>query len=124
MEQMRMQKLLYYCQVWSVALRRVTLFDEEIEAWVNGPVVPAFWRQHAYAYSITDVSGDVACLSGPERTLIDKVFEVYEKYTGVQLSEMTHREKPWKDARNGLASNVRSSSTIDPISAGEYYRSR
>src|SRR5262245_32067863 len=37
---LRLQKLLYYAQGWSLAQRGVALFPDKIEAWALGPVVP------------------------------------------------------------------------------------
>lgn len=37
---MKLQKLLYYAQGWHLALKGDALFDERIEAWPHGPVVP------------------------------------------------------------------------------------
>ena len=36
---LRLQKLLYYTQGWSLALRDKALFKDRIEAWAHGPVV-------------------------------------------------------------------------------------
>ncbi len=38
---LRLQKLLYYAQAWSLAMRDKPLFDDRIEAWPSGPVVPS-----------------------------------------------------------------------------------
>ena len=35
----KLQKLVYYCQAWSLVWDEEPLFSERIEAWVNGPVV-------------------------------------------------------------------------------------
>src|SRR5205823_14692025 len=42
---LRLQKLLYYAQAWSLVLRESELFPEEIEAWRWGPVVPAVYNK-------------------------------------------------------------------------------
>lgn len=41
MTSMKLQKLVYYCQAWHLAWSDEPLFRESIEAWANGPVVPA-----------------------------------------------------------------------------------
>lgn len=41
MATMKLQKLVYYCQGWHLAWDGEPLFDERIEAWASGPVVPA-----------------------------------------------------------------------------------
>lgn len=35
---MKLQKLCYYCQAWSLVWDDTPLFDEKFEAWANGPV--------------------------------------------------------------------------------------
>jgi uncharacterized phage-associated protein len=39
MTAMKLQKLVYYSQAWSVVWDERPLFPEKIEAWANGPVV-------------------------------------------------------------------------------------
>ena len=38
MSTMKLQKLCYYAQVWSLVWDDYPLFDEDFEAWANGPV--------------------------------------------------------------------------------------
>ena len=35
---MKLQKLVYYCQAWSLVWDDAPLFSESIEAWANSPV--------------------------------------------------------------------------------------
>ncbi|MFD2419431.1 Panacea domain-containing protein [Amycolatopsis pigmentata] len=42
---LKLQKLLYYAQGHYLALTGRPLFDDEIQAWSHGPVVPAVYRQ-------------------------------------------------------------------------------
>jgi uncharacterized phage-associated protein len=41
MSAMKLQKLVYYSQAWSLVWEDRPLFREEIQAWASGPVVPA-----------------------------------------------------------------------------------
>ncbi len=52
MTAMKMQKLVYYAQAWTLARTGEPLFDEPIEAWVNGPVVRALYDQHRGQFSL------------------------------------------------------------------------
>lgn len=45
MTTIKLQKLVYYCQAWSLVWTESPLFDDRIEAWANGPVVPSLYRQ-------------------------------------------------------------------------------
>lgn len=51
----QLQKLLYYCQAWSLAFNGERLFPQEILAWDHGPVVPEVFQDHAGAIARTSV---------------------------------------------------------------------
>jgi uncharacterized phage-associated protein len=124
--QLKLQKLLYYCQMWYAAHYNEPLFSDPIQAWVNGPVVPTFWNRHRLEYWITpgSVAGDARRLSQRARHLVDGVIRVYGDYDGVQLSQMTHSERPWQVARASRPSSERGSDVIDPLEGGRFYRDR
>ena len=42
---LKLQKLVYYAQAWSLALLNRPLFDEEVEAWAHGPVVESIFQR-------------------------------------------------------------------------------
>ncbi len=42
----KLQKLVYYCQAWSLVWDEQPLFKEKIVAWANGPVVKELYEQH------------------------------------------------------------------------------
>ena len=94
-QQLRLQKLLYYCQAWRVAYRKPALFRDPIEAWAAGPVVPTVWRDHAYEYTVeSEPNGNPLALAPDQIQSIEAVLERYETYSGNQLSQLTHREIP------------------------------
>ena len=43
---MKLQKLVYYSQVWSLVWDEQPLFEARIEAWANGPVIPELYNEH------------------------------------------------------------------------------
>ena len=43
----QLQKLCYYAQAWHLALLDRPLFEEEIQAWVHDPVIPALYPIYA-----------------------------------------------------------------------------
>ena len=43
---MKLQKLLYYSQAWSLVWDDKPLFAEEFEAWANGPVCRELYNMH------------------------------------------------------------------------------
>jgi uncharacterized phage-associated protein len=99
---LRLQKLLYYVQGWSLALRGRAMFSERIEAWAHGPVVPSVYPKFA-EYGDKPISPEnmlvSQVLSKDDRELIESVWESYKVYSSSSLRTMTHSEAPWKDAR-------------------------
>lgn len=102
---MKLQKLVYYSQAWSLVWDESPLFSEPIEAWMDGPVVPQLFQHHRGRFEVRagEIPGDPAELTHSQRETIDKVIEAYGGLTGTQLSKLTHDEGPWVEARAGLA---------------------
>jgi len=124
MSAMRLQKLLYYSQAWSLVWEERPLFDEPIEAWANGPVVPAIYAEHKGKFSISQwPHGNLRNVDPLARETIDIVFEHYKKYNTQQLSDLTHAETPWREARRGIPDGERGSQIISQASMAEYYSS-
>jgi uncharacterized phage-associated protein len=122
MSAMKLQKLVYYSQAWHLVWDEKPLFDEAIEAWANGPVVPALYRQHRGLFTLAEWrSGDPDALTRSQRETVDLVLSAYGKYSAQQLSELTHRELPWIEARRGLGPTERSQRVINPQVMQDYY---
>lgn len=126
MTAMKLEKLVYYCQAWSLVWDSKPLFPEKIEAWANGPVVPDLYQVHRGMFSV-DVSvfkmGKTENLSKEEKETIDAVLETYGDKSPQWLSELTHNEDPWKNARNGLPVGVGGNREITASAMVEYYES-
>lgn len=125
MSAMKLQKLAYYSQAWQLVWEDEPLFPERIEAWANGPVSPALYEQHRGMFTVTsnDIDGDSTKLSDQQIESINKVIEFYGDKSAQWLSELTHIERPWLDARKGVAVGVRSNQEISLASMAEYYGS-
>lgn len=124
MSAMKLQKLAYYAQAWSLVWDEKPLFDEPIEAWANGPVVRALYEKHRGIYIVENISdGDPGRLSGEQIETIDAILEYYGDKSAQWLSDLSHEERPWKKARTGLADADRSSVIISHAAMHEYYSS-
>jgi len=125
MTAMKLQKLVYYTQAWHVVWEETPLFDDEIEAWINGPVVPALYDLHRgkFIISVNDIPNVDDELSSLEKENIDKVLEFYGDKSSQWLSDLTHSEEPWMQAREGLAPYQRGNQVISIRSMAEYYES-
>lgn len=120
----KLQKIVYYSQAWSSVWDDAPLFEERIEAWANGPVCPALYKEHRGKFKIDSLgNGDVSALSKDQIETIDEVYAFYGTKTPQYLSELTHSERPWIEARKGLNPGDRGSSEITLESMSEYYGS-
>lgn len=121
---MKMQKLCYYAQAWSLVWDEQPLFPERIEAWANGPVVRSLYAQHRGQWEIHSwPTGSADNLTPDQKASVDAVLNAYSKLTAQQLSDLTHQERPWNLARAGLAPTVRSEAEITPESMKDFYAS-
>ncbi len=99
----KLQKLLYYVQAWSLAFGNGPVFDDEIEAWVHGPVVRSVYRKYkefGFQPIIFDNRGYTPdCFSEDTKTIMNNVLGLYAKYDAEFLELRTHMEAPWIKAR-------------------------
>jgi len=125
MTAMKLQKLVYYSQAWSLVWDEKPLFPERIEAWANGPVVPDLYQAHRGVFIVNEAffDGNPKKLSKDERETIDAVLGTYADHPAQWLSELAHNEDPWKNAREGLAVGERSNREITHSAMVEYYES-
>lgn len=124
MTTMKLQKLVYYSQAWSLVWDGEPLFKEEIQAWANGPVCPKLFDSHKGAFNITHRSlekGDISNLNETQKETIDSILDFYGDKDGHWLSMLTHKERPWKDARVGCRDGDFCNETITLESMQDYY---
>ena len=101
----KVQKLCYYAQAWYCALYDGSpLFADEIQAWVQGPVVASLYPSFAdYRWNeIPQIDSAPSNLSPEAEKVLDAVYDTYGALTGDQLESLTHSEEPWKIARGYL----------------------
>ena len=122
MSAMRMQKLVYYSQAWSLVWDDRPLFQERIEAWANGPVVPELFEKHRGKFELSRWPlGNPDVLNSTEQETVDIVLDFYASHNAQWLSDLTHREDPWRDARKGLPEGERGNRIIKHSALQEYY---
>ncbi len=118
MTAMKLQKLVYYAQAWSLAWHYGLLFDEPIEAWDRGPIVRTLWNDHRGQWLVKHLSqGTAAQLAADESNIVDAVLGRYGGLDPEVLSELTHAEDPWRKAYEHGSSTV-----IDPNDLMIYYQ--
>jgi uncharacterized phage-associated protein len=123
MTAMKLQKLVYYCQAWSLVWDEKPIFPEKIEAWANGPVVRELYERHRGMFRVSEWDGNPDALTADEKETVEAVLRFYGKYPSMELSNMTHKESPWRDAREGMHSAQRGDEEITHAAMAEYYSS-
>ena len=101
----QLQKLCYYAQAWHCALYKgEPLFEDEIQAWVHGPVIASLYPVYAdYGWEkIPQKPFDASNMAEDAIDVLEAVYNTYGELSGGQLEKLTHSEKPWQQAREGL----------------------
>lgn len=120
---LKMQKLVYFAYVFYLVAKqgKERLFEEKIEAWPAGPVVPSLYRElKKYGSSPIDAESFVDITEqrfldklGPEvKNILDRTYENCEKWTAFELVVLSHEEKGWLEARKGLRPEEKSNNVI------------
>lgn len=97
---LQLQKFLYYEQGIYLAMYSKPLFENEIQAWRYGPVVPDVY----YWFNINlsnKIRGGNNTSNKLEKEAIDVIEYVADELISISpfdLVEQTHREAPWKEA--------------------------
>ncbi len=120
----KIQKLCYYAQAWYCALYDGSpLFNDEIQAWVHGPVVPALYHVYAdYKWTVIPKTDfDESKFNESVLNVLEAVYNTYGEFSGDQLESLTHSEDPWIQARGTLKPWETSTTPISCASMREYY---
>jgi uncharacterized phage-associated protein len=125
MSAMKLQKLVYYSQAWTLVWTENPLFDEEIQAWANGPVVWELYCLHRGMFRVDPglFQGDPSRLSEDQKDAVGRVLTYYGDKDPQWLSSLTHLETPWQQARSGVEKGQPCSNIISKESILEYYSS-
>lgn len=119
---LKLQKILYYLQGWHLGLYGEPLFEDDFEAWRLGPVVPEVYDMFKeYGNRAIDKPTDDADLDLPFQDYINSVLAVYAPEQAWTLADMTHKELPWVNARQGLKRNEESNNIIPMSSIKKHF---
>lgn len=99
---LQLMKLTYIAHGWSFPLRGADLFQNRIEAWKYGPVIPdlyhatkRFGRSPISLAMVGDPSELV--VDATTKAFLESVFNAYGHMSGVALSSLTHQSgTPWQ----------------------------
>lgn len=123
---LKLQKLLYYCQAWHLTIFNKPLFDENIEAWSHGPVIPTQYNRFSYILrneqiKVKNINIEVPQLEPDSETLLNEVLSIYGEHSASYLEALTHQELPWSSARGNSKPWERSNAVITHQSMIDFY---
>ncbi len=123
MSTMKLQKLIYYSQAWSLVWDEKPLFNSRIEAWANGPITRDLYDHHRghFTANVEMFPGDSANLTQDEKETVNVVLDAYGHLNGQQLSDLSHSERPWREAREGIANGAYSNNEVSQEVMQDFY---
>jgi uncharacterized phage-associated protein len=98
-DEMKLHKLLYFAQRESFAITNEPLFEGEFEGWRYGPVCKEI-RNSITKDGILDYDQDI---SDESKYIVNNIIFEYGALASWKLSELSHKEQSWKNARIGLS---------------------
>ncbi|MEO5358754.1 MAG: DUF4065 domain-containing protein [Nitrospirae bacterium YQR-1] len=98
---LKLQKLVYYAQGLYLIFFKKPLFEESIEAWTYGPVIPTLYHRYkeSGAGSIPppeNFTPDV--IAENDREFLDEIFDVFGQFSAIRLKDIAHEDMCWKQA--------------------------
>lgn len=113
---LKLQKILYFIQAEFISVMDNVCFNEKMEAWAYGPVVPDVYREFKWygsnqipciktkevfdldTFSFKKVNVDDSFLDKFDKETIDNVINDCINYSASQLVAIAHSQSPWIDA--------------------------
>lgn len=114
---LKLQKILYFIQAYFLISTKVQCFEERIEAWDFGPVVPEAYREYkqfgsgdipSISYIIKFNENDIwqskatkyndDVILQEDKSRIESVVDKFADYSATDLVTITHAQTPWKNA--------------------------
>ena len=127
-DQLKLQKLLYFAQAWYLAWYDEPMFDDRIEGWPRGPAVPRVYGlygtelHYGWHQIKTPAAGDPDVIDDKRRAALESVLSAYGSLNGDELEALTKQDPLWAKTRVGLAPDEAGNMPIPPEEMRNYYR--
>jgi uncharacterized phage-associated protein len=122
----KLQKLLYYVQGWHMGLYDKQVFEDEFQAWRNGPVIYDVFKEYE-AFGAYNPITKLTHRPNVSEALEKHIYEVLECYGGesaFSLVALTHREWPWIEARGDLPLHASSQNIISKNTMKDFFAAK
>jgi uncharacterized phage-associated protein len=113
---LKLQKILYFAQAYYLAKLGKPLFQDSIEAWEYGPVVPEVYHKFKKHKSDPIIEEkDKSKISPEDKEYLNKIWESFGGYSTSRLIDISHAHTPWKVAYKNTNKQI----TLEALS--DYY---
>ena len=106
---LKLQKLVYYAQGTYLAKYDELLFEDAIEAWAYGYVIPSLYQEFKkHGASALPAPDNFEYSNYPKemQDVLDEVYLNYGQYSAWRLSQLNHEESLWKEYKDGKNDSV------------------
>jgi uncharacterized phage-associated protein len=134
MTHLKLQKLLYYAEAWHLSILGGSIVDDDFEAWMHGPVCVNVWHHFKDEKDPLHNNLEIdpgecdaviakteVLLDPSQKELLGDVLAEYGDKSAYHLECLTHAERPWIEARQGVPPDKASNHTISKTSMKEFY---
>lgn len=97
-DEMKLQKLLYFSQRETLAILNKPLFNEEFEGWKYEPIS----REIRTVFTEDGMNAETEDIKSDSKYIINNVILEYGALASWKLSELSHKEVSWLNSRRGL----------------------
>lgn len=108
---LKLQKLLYYAKGHYMATHDGRpLFEDAMQAWSHGPVVPSVYHEYktngSNAIDASNLNFRFTEVDDDTSVQLESVWETFGSKSAWKLREMTHQESPWVESFRDGERNV------------------
>lgn len=130
---MQLNKLVYLAHGWNLGYTGKPLISETVKAWRYGPIIVSVYKK-TKRFGSGGVLGLISSghwfsqeqnIEADDLPLLDKVWTNYARFSGLELSHITHTEdSPWAMAWRQVAGNKTAvqETDIDNALIASFYR--
>ncbi len=127
---MKLVKLVYISHGWYLAYNSKPLITEAVQAWKYGPVIESVYHLYKnfgsnpiiekYHQSNRSAKEEISI---EDKEFLDSIWNNYGKYSGLQLSTLTHQSNtPWDIVWNQKGGSKNKSAIIGTDLISEHYK--
>lgn len=142
--QMKLQKLVYFAHGWHLGLVGEPLINEAVQAWSYGPVIMSLYKEFlhygrnninekagylvrigtdAFDFEVKNPSVNDYPNADSLKQFLDRIWNVYGHFSGIQLSNLTHAPgTPWDFVCRKYNGKIPRYETIPDEVIAEYFQ--